>query len=559
LTKRRKPASDKELAPARDVGELYRLLVEGVRDYAIFALDPTGLILTWNAGAKRLKGYEPDEIIGKHFSIFYPRELVAEGFPEFELRTAANTGRFEDEGWRLRKDGSRFWANVVITALRNNGELVGFGKVTRDLTDRREAEEALKESEQRFRLLVEGVKDYAIFMLDPTGRVATWNAGAERIKQYRANEIIGQHFSKFYTAEDIEAGKPDHELEIAKRAGKYEEEGIRVRRDGTTFWASVLITTLRNKTGELVGFGKVTRDLTERRAAEMKALESARRAAAEEAGRKEAEMREAELKGLAAKLRAQTRQLEEQTIEAEDSRRRADEANRAKSQFLASMSHELRTPLNAIGGYTDLLSMELSGPLTSLQMEQLRRIKRSQEHLLGIINDILNFSRIEAGQLTYELGPVAIHQVVDTVSAMISPQAKAKGLTLAFDCDEKMVAWADRSKVEQIVINLMSNAVKFTESGGTITMSCRAGEKGSVRVKVADTGTGIPVDQLEAIFEPFVQVGRTLTTHREGAGLGLAISRDLARAMGGDLSVTSTVGVGSEFTLSLPDHTAAVR
>ena len=541
------------------MGKLYRLLVEGVRDYAIFALDPAGHILTWNAGAKRLKGYESDEIIGKHFSIFYPRELVAEGFPEFELRTAANTGRFEDEGWRLRKDGSRFWANVVITALRNEGELVGFGKVTRDLTERREAEEALKESEQRFRLLVEGVKDYAIFMLDPTGHVATWNAGAERIKQYRATEIIGQHFSKFYTAEDVAAGKPENELQIAKRTGKYEEEGLRVRRDGTTFWASVLITTLRNKAGELVGFGKVTRDLTDRRAAEMRALDAARRAAAEEAGRKEAEMREAELKGLAAKLRAQTKELEERTSEAEDSRRRADEANRAKSQFLASMSHELRTPLNAIGGYTDLLSMELSGPLTSLQMEQLRRIKRSQEHLLGIINDILNFSRIEAGQLTYELGPVAIHQVMDNVASMIAPQARAKGIALRSGCDDKLVAWADRSKVEQILLNLVSNAVKFTESGGKIAMTCTAGEQGSVRIKVDDTGSGIPADQLDAIFEPFVQVGRSLTTHREGAGLGLAISRDLARAMGGDLTVTSTVGVGSEFTLSLPDHTASVR
>jgi PAS domain S-box-containing protein len=543
------------------VRELYKLLVESVRDYAIFALDPTGHILTWNAGAKRLKGYEEDEIIGKHFSVFYPRELVAEGFPEFELRTAANTGRFEDEGWRLRKDGSRFWANVVITALRNeHDELVGFGKVTRDLTERREAEEALKESEQRFRLLVEGVKDYAIFMLDPSGRIATWNAGAERIKQYRANEIIGQHFSKFYTAEDIAAGKPENELQTAKRAGKYEEEGLRVRRDGTTFWASVLITTLRNKTGELVGYGKVTRDLTERRAAEERALDAARRAAAEEAGRHEAELREAELKGLAAKLRAQTKELEARSLEAEESRQRADEANRAKSQFLASMSHELRTPLNAIGGYTDLLSMELSGPLTALQLEQLRRIKRSQEHLLGIINDILNFSRIEAGQLTYELGPVAIHKVVDSVAAMILPQARSKGVTLDFrDCDERIVAWADRPKVEQIVLNLVSNAVKFTDAGGKITVSCKDEVEGSVRIRVHDTGSGIPQDQLDAIFEPFVQVGRTLTSHREGAGLGLAISRDLARAMGGDLTVTSKLGVGSEFTLSLPDHTASVH
>ncbi|HVX40931.1 MAG TPA: PAS domain-containing protein, partial [Gemmatimonadaceae bacterium] len=197
-------------APKLDRDGLYALLVDSVQDYAIFALDATGHIVTWNAGAKRIKGYEPSDIIGKHFSIFYPPEKVAEGFPDFELREAARTGRFEDEGWRIRKDGSRFWANVVITALRDKaGTLVGFAKVTRDLTDRRAGEEALRQSEERFRLLVQSVKDYAIFMLDAKGRVATWNEGAERIKGYTAAEIIGKHFSIFYPEEDKERGKPD--------------------------------------------------------------------------------------------------------------------------------------------------------------------------------------------------------------------------------------------------------------------------------------------------------------------------------------------------------------
>lgn len=544
----------------RETGDLHRLLVESVRDYAIFALDPNGIILSWNPGAERFKGYTADEIIGKHFSIFYPRELVEEGFPEFELRTAANTGRFEDEGWRIRKDGSRFWANVVITALRNReGKLLGYAKVTRDLTERREAEEALKESEERFRLLVEGVKDYAIFMLDPTGRVATWNEGAERIKGYRAKEIIGKHFSEFYLQEDKVAHKPERELEIAKRTGRYDEEGRRVRRDGTAFWASITITAIRNKTGELIGFAKVTRDLTERRAAEQRSLEDARRLAGEEAARRAAESREQELRALADQLRQQTKELEARTGEAEEARQhaaeslaRADEANRAKSQFLAAMSHELRTPLNAIGGYTDLLTMGLSGPITAQQQEQLARIRRSQEHLLGIINDILNFSRLEAGQLTYNIVPVAIADVVESVAQMIMPQAKSKGLNLDdAACRNGAMALADRSKVEQIVLNLVSNAVKFTESGGKITLSCEAG-KHRITLKVLDTGSGIPKDKLESIFDPFVQVGRTLTSSREGAGLGLAISRDLARGMGGDITVDSRVGVGSEFKLSLP-------
>jgi PAS domain S-box-containing protein len=517
---------------ARQSGDLYRLLVSSVKDYAIFALDPDGYILSWNAGARRIKGYEPEEILGKHFSIFYPRELVAEGFPAFELRTAANTGRFEDEGWRLRKDGSRFWANVVITALRgDNGELLGFAKVTRDLTERREAEEALRESEERFRLLVEGVRDYAIFMLDPTGRVTTWNAGAERINGYRSKEIIGQHFSRFYPEEDRAAHKPERELEIATRTGKYEEEGWRIRSDGTRFWSSVLITAIRNKAGELVGFGKVTRDLTERRQAERRALEDARRMASEEAARRAAEERAQEMHWLA---------------------ERADEANRAKSQFLAAMSHELRTPLNAIGGYTDLLAMGLSGPLTPQQEDQLGRIKRSQTHLLGIINDILNFSRIEAGQLDYNITVVPMREAIEAVTQMVMPQALANSLRLDTEqCDASIAARADRPKLEQILLNLLSNAVKFTPPGGSIRFSCTTTDQGVV-VSVRDTGTGIPKKKLESIFEPFVQVGRSLTAPAEGTGLGLAISRDLARAMGGDITVESTVGKGSEFRLVLP-------
>jgi PAS domain S-box-containing protein len=543
--------------------DLHRLLVASVQDYAIFALDPRGYILSWNAGAKRFKGYEEHEVIGKHFSIFYPRELVAEGFPEFELRMAENTGHFEDEGWRVRKDGSRFWANIVITPLRDqHGTLVGFAKVTRDLTERREAEEALRESEERFRLLVEGVRDYAIFMLDPSGYVATWNQGAERIKGYRPKEIIGKHFSVFYPEEDIASQKPKRELEIASQTGKYEEEGWRLRKDGSRFWANVLITAIRNKTGELVGFAKVTRDLTERRAAEARALDDARRVAAQNAARRAAESREQELSELAEQLRLQAEELKSQTEQAEDAvrradeaRARADEANRAKSQFLAAMSHELRTPLNAIGGYTDLIAMGLSGPVTEQQRDQLGRIKRSQEHLLGIINDILNFSRIEAGQLNYELSAVSLHDVVGSVMQMITPQAQAKGLQFEDSgCKTEVTAWADRAKVEQIVLNLVSNAVKFTDPGGTVSLACDWMESDAVRLTVRDTGRGIPADKLEAIFEPFVQVGRSLSTKGEGAGLGLAISRDLARAMHGDIRVESAVDTGSTFELTLPLH-----
>ncbi|MEV4052121.1 PAS domain S-box protein [Amycolatopsis sp. NPDC049688] len=255
----------------------FRLLVQGVLDYGIFMLDTGGRIASWNAGAERIKGYAAEEIIGEHFSVFYPAEDVAAGKPARELEVAVAQGRLEDEGWRLRKDGSRFWANVVITALYDErGELQGFGKVTRDVTERRAAEAALRESEERFRLLVQSVQDYAIFMLDTGGRIASWNAGAERIKGYAAEEIIGEHFSVFYPAEDVAAGKPARELEVAVAQGRLEDEGWRLRKDGSRFWANVVITALYDDQGRLHGFGKVTRDMTERRNAEQ-ALRERRR------------------------------------------------------------------------------------------------------------------------------------------------------------------------------------------------------------------------------------------------------------------------------------------
>jgi len=255
----------------------FRLLVQGVLDYGIFMLDPSGHIASWNAGAERIKGYTPGEIIGRHFSVFYPPEDIAAGKPGRELEIAVAEGRLEDEGWRIRKDGSRFWANVVITALVDEqGVLQGFGKVTRDVTERRAAQEELRRSEEHFRLLVHGVLDYGIFMLDPAGHISSWNAGAERIKGYSADEIIGQHFSVFYPPDDVTAGKPAWELETAVAAGRLEDEGWRIRKDGTRFWANVVITPLFDEHGKLRGFGKVTRDMTERRGAE-RALRERRR------------------------------------------------------------------------------------------------------------------------------------------------------------------------------------------------------------------------------------------------------------------------------------------
>ena len=247
----------------------YELLVQSVTDYAIYMLDPQGRVTSWNAGARRFKGYEPDEIMGEHFSRFYTPEDRKQQIPRIALETAEREGRFEAEGWRVRKDGTHFWANVVIDPIWGPaGKLIGYAKVTRDLSERRAVEEELRASEERFRLLVQSVTDYAIYMLDKEGHVSSWNAGAERFKGYGADEIMGQHFSRFYSEEEREADIPRLALETAKREGRFEAEGWRVRKDGSRFWASVIIDPIRNDDGDLIGFAKVTRDLTEKRAIE---------------------------------------------------------------------------------------------------------------------------------------------------------------------------------------------------------------------------------------------------------------------------------------------------
>lgn len=370
--------------------------------------------------------------------------------------------------------------------------------------------DTIKHGGRIYQLMVESVRDYAIFMLDPNGYVASWNRGAERIKGYTASEIIGQHFSVFYRPEDIARGHPQYELEVATREGRFEEERTRLRKDGTEFWASVVITAVRDETGTLLGFAKVTRDLTERRNAELKAIEDAGRLA------------------------------------------ESVSANLAKSGFLTAMSHELRTPLNAIGGYTELLTLGLGGPVTPEQTEYLERIRRSQQHLLGIISDLLNFSRIEAGHLTYDIQPLTLAQVIDGMVPLIEPQAEAKAISLDTDpIGPDCLVLGDRAKVDQILLNLLSNAIKFTASGGSVKVACKESED-MAAIEVIDTGAGIPADKIEAIFEPFVQLGRSLSSAHEGTGLGLAISRELARAMNGDLTASSKVDSGSTFTLTLP-------
>jgi PAS domain S-box-containing protein len=501
--------------------ERFRLLVDGVTDYAIFMLDARGYVLTWNNGAVRIKGYRADEIIGQHFSKFYPPEALQRRLPELELEIAGAEGRFEDEGWRLRKDGTKFWANVVITALRDDkGRLKGFAKVTRDLTQRRGHEESLRQSEERFRLLVEGVTDCAIFMLDPNGIVMTWNSGAERIKGYQSREIIGEHFSKFYPRDVAEAGWPQHELQVATTTGLYVEEGWRVRKDGSRFWASVTITALRDEDGRLRGFAKLTRDLSERKRAEELEVE----------GRQRQELLDAE----------------------RSARIEAQRAARVKDEFLATLSHELRTPLSAILGWTQILRKQGTPKPEDLHraMEVIERNTRAQAQL---IDDLLDLSRVMSGRIRLDVQQIEIIDVVRGAVESAEPTAQAKGVRLEsiLDPGGGMVS-GDPARLQQILWNLLSNAIKFTPKGGKVQILLQR-INSHLEVSVSDTGIGIPASFLPYVFDRFAQKDSSTTRSYGGLGLGLAIAKQLTDLHGGSLHARSSgEGQGATFILKLP-------
>jgi len=494
--------------------EHFRLLVSGVREHAIFLMDPKGYIQTWNAGAELIKGYKAHEIIGKHFSKFYPPEVAASGKLERELEIAAEEGHYREEGWRVRKDGSLFWASVTISAVRDEaGQLTGYLKITRDLTDKKRAEDALKESEEKFRLMVEAVKDYAVFMLDPKGCIASWNPGAERIKGYSAEEILGVHFSRFYPREDVESGKPNRELAIAVEQGRYQEEGWRVRKDGTQFWASVTITPVLDEKGTLRGFAKVTQDLTERRQAEEQRLEL---------------------------IRAQAASAE------------AQKTNRLKDEFLAILSHELRTPLNAIVGWAHLLRE--SPRLDPTQVSRgLEAIDRNAAIQTQIVSDVLDISRMTSGKLRLNPRRTDPGEVVNAALDTIRPAAQAKQIALQATLPEKPeFVYADGDRLQQVVWNILQNAVKFTPAGGRV--EARVARRDShVEIAVTDTGIGIRPDFLPHVFDSFRQADSSSSRRHGGLGLGLAIVKQIVELHGGRVDAKSEgEGRGTTVTVRLP-------
>ncbi len=485
---------------ARDANleDRLQLLVEAVVDYAIFMLDPRGYVISWNAGAAKLKGYTPDEIIGRHFSVFYPPDAIARGWPDEELRRASAQGRFEDEGWRLRKDGSRFWADVVITAIYDGaGELAGFGKVTRDLTERRAHEEELRASEERFRLLVESVREYAVFMLDVDGTVRSWNAGAQALKGYGAAEIIGRNFSTFYTPQEQAQGKPAAELRAAKANGRLEDEGWRVRKDGTLFWANVVITPVYGRTGELIGFAKVTRDMTEHRRFE-----------------------------------------------------NLERSSRRMSEFLAMLAHELRNPLAPIRNAVTVMQLETLPTPTLRDCRDV--IDRQLKHMTRLVDDLLDVGRLTTGKIKLRKELLRVREVVSHSVETARPLIEARHHSLGIELPGDPVhVNGDATRLSQILQNLLLNAAKYTPDGGRIEVKVEAAD-GFTTISVSDNGRGIPRADLEEIFNLFVQVenGRP---DESGLGIGLTVARSLAELHGGSLEARSAgAGQGSTFCLRLP-------
>jgi PAS domain S-box-containing protein len=496
--------------------ERYRLMVEGVHEYGIFLLDTKGYILTWNDGAARIKGYSPSEIIGKHFSTFYTAEDLKSEKPARELVIAIETGKYEEEGWRVRKNGSMFWANIVITALLNEqNKLVGFSKVTRDLTERRFNEESLRQSEERYRSLVEQVIDYGIFLMDEKGRIASWNEGARRIKGYEASEIIGKYFSIFYPEEDLLNGKPANELKVARAEGKYEEEGWRIRKNGTRFWASVLITAVYNNEGALIGFSKVTRDLTERKESERALRDSFER-----------------YRRLAEELKSTNAELME--------------ANGELEQFTSIVSHDLQEPIRSIKSFLQLIEMKLSSDASAELNTYIRKSIGAADRMRELILNLLQYAQLGKSELAPE--PVDVNTLINESLQSLKGMIERSKAQITIENEVDFLP-GDRVQLGQLIQNLVSNALKFTETEfPRIRIRVRR-EKQHVHFSVSDNGIGIAEGDLQKVFEIF----RRLHTSKPypGTGIGLAICKKIVDRHHGRIWPESEPGKGTTFHFTL--------
>jgi PAS domain S-box-containing protein len=501
-----------------------QLLIDAIVDYAIYMIDVDGTVRSWNSGAERLKGYSADEIIGKSFSSFYSPEDRARGLPQTALRIGAETGRFSSEGWRVRKDGSRFWALVVVDAIRDEqGRVIGFAKVTRDITERQQAHNELLESERRYRRLIEAVVDYAIFQLDPVGNVTTWNPGAQRIKGYDPDEIIGQHFSRFYMPEDIQLGVPKLALAEAAKQGRFEAEGWRMRRDGSRFWASVVIDRITDEAGELVGFAKVTRDVTERKQAQD------------------------ELQRVQQQLAA-SQKLE------------------AVGQLSGGIAHDFNNLLMIVLGNLETAERNSRGLANSQNLQRaLANAKRGTQRAAALTSRLLAFSRRQA----LDPHPINLNNFLNGLQEFLQ---RTLGERIEVQTVGSAGLWsieADANHLESAIINLGINARDAMPDGGKLTVEavnvladedyCRVNPELSpgqyVIVCVTDTGTGMTADVLNHAFEPF------FTTKESGQGTGLGLSQvyGFVKQSGGHVKIYSEVGQGTSIRMYFPRYHGEAR
>lgn len=501
-------------------GNPHELLIQSVMDYGIYMLGTDGRVMSWGPGAERIKGYTAAEIIGEHFSRFYLDDDRAAGLPAEALRVAAETGRFAIEGWRRRKDGSRFWAMVVIDAIHREGELVGFAKITRDITEQHNAQMAALDSERRFRLLVQSVTDYAICMLSPDGYITNWNIGAERIKGYTASEIVGQHFSRFYTREDIDRGAPAHALETARREGSFKAEGWRCRKDGSRFWASVVIDAVYDDQHALIGFAKITRDLTERR-----------------------------------ETQSQLEQAREQLFQLQKME--------AVGQLTGGIAHDFNNLLTGIIGGLEMVQRRVAQGRMDDISRFLVSARGAADRAATLIHRLLAFSRRQT------LDPKAINLNV-LVADMADLIRRTMGPAIAVEVVQAAGLWAtmvDINATENVILNLCINARDAMPAGGRLVIetSNRHLEADDARARdlpagayvficISDTGTGMTPEVAANAFDPFFTT-KPLGT---GTGLGLSMVYGFARQSGGQAWIRSEIGMGTTVCLSLPRHAGDV-
>lgn len=472
----------------------YKILIDNIQDYGIFMLDPEGRIRTWNRGAQLIKGYTENEILGQHFGVFYtPADLKAQ-LPQRELKRALVEGKCEEEGWRLRKDGSMFWANIVITPLFDSaGQHLGFTQVTRDLTDRAFAERALKESEEKFRLMVEAVRDYVIIMLDPAGRISSWNSGAERIKGWKEKEILGSHFSVFYTEEDRQSGKVEIEINTAIREGRFEDYGWRVKKDGSRFFANVILTALRDEQGKLKGFCKITRDITEK----MESDEALKKAYTE---------------------------LE---------------------SFSYSVSHDLRAPLRRLEGFSDILLTTQSDSLDENGKHYLQKIRESAQRMLQLIDDLLNLSKISQTEINRT--EISLSDMAERIAQDVQ---RPHFLNARLQIQKNLSTYADVGLLRTALHNLFENAFKYSSRNTAPLIEFGEIIEGNDHVFfVRDNGVGYNTQYAERLFGAF----QRLHTSEDfpGHGVGLATVKRIIGRHGGRIWSESSEGQGATFFFTL--------